>query len=207
MSFIRTIPPEEASGAVRDLYARQQSRYGHVPNYAFVFCHRPRLMALWAALQSGIQSHMPPRRFELATIAAARALGSSYCALAHADALTRYMPMAQVKAIASGRDDKGLTDAEWAVMGYAAKVARHAAGVTEADVAALREHDLDDAEIFDVAATAAARAFFAKLLDALGVEADSRFRELDDELREALTVGRPIDRRAPARLPGETACP
>jgi len=40
------------------------------------------------------------------------------------------------------------------------------------------------------AATAAARCFFSKLLDALGVQADSTFNDLDPTLREALTVGR-----------------
>ena len=44
----------------------------------------------------------------------------------------------------------------------------------------------------DVALAAAARCFFSKTLDALGVRPDSSFRELDPELREALVVGRPI---------------
>lgn len=43
--------------------------------------------------------------------------------------------------------------------------------------------------------TAAARCFFSKLLDALGVQADSTFNDLDPALRDALTVGRPIDGR------------
>jgi hypothetical protein len=51
---------------------------------------------------------------------------------------------------------------------------------------------LRDAEIFDVAAIAAARAFFTKLLDALGTEPDAAYMGLDEPLRTALTVGRPI---------------
>jgi len=39
---------------------------------------------------------------------------------------------------------------------------------------------------------AAARCFFSKTLDALGVQPDASFRELPDEVREPLTVGRPI---------------
>lgn len=34
MAFIRTIPPHAATGAVRDMYARQEDRWGYVPNYA-----------------------------------------------------------------------------------------------------------------------------------------------------------------------------
>jgi hypothetical protein len=43
-----------------------------------------------------------------------------------------------------------------------------------------------------VIAAAAARCFFSKTLDALGVQADASFVQLEPELRDALTVGRPI---------------
>jgi hypothetical protein len=39
---------------------------------------------------------------------------------------------------------------------------------------------------------AAARCFFSKTLDALGVRADPSYRELEPGLRQALVVGRPI---------------
>ena len=41
-------------------------------------------------------------------------------------------------------------------------------------------------------ATAAGRAFFTKMLDALGVEPDSAFMSLDPEFREKVGKGRPI---------------
>jgi hypothetical protein len=62
--------------------------------------------------------------------------------------------------------------------------------------------DLKDEEIFDVAAAAAARCFFRKLLDAMGVQPDSSFNGLDPTLRRALTVGRAIDDLPAARVPG-----
>jgi hypothetical protein len=72
---------------------------------------------------------------------------------------------------------------------------------TAGQVAALRQHGYQDAEIFDIAATAAGRAFFAKLLDALGVLPDSPLLALDETFRDALTVGRPIDERACVTMP------
>jgi hypothetical protein len=39
---------------------------------------------------------------------------------------------------------------------------------------------------------AAARCFFSKTLDALGVRADARFQDLAPELQAAFVVGRPI---------------
>ena len=44
----------------------------------------------------------------------------------------------------------------------------------------------------DVVLAAAARCFFSKTLDALGVLPDAHYRELDPELLDALVVGRPI---------------
>jgi alkylhydroperoxidase family enzyme len=78
------------------------------------------------------------------------------------------------------------------VMDLAEKVVRDATAVTQADIEHLRSVGLTDVEIFDVIAAAAARCFFSKTLDALGVEADATFARLEPELRDALTVGRPI---------------
>ena len=74
----------------------------------------------------------------------------------------------------------------------AAKVAGDTTAIAEADVEPLRAHGLSDPEIFDVILAAAARCFFSKAVDAVGVQPDAEFSELEAGLREALTVGRPI---------------
>ncbi|HEX5816849.1 MAG TPA: peroxidase, partial [Methylomirabilota bacterium] len=84
-----------------------------------------------------------------------------------------------------------------AMMAFVEKVVLAADRMTSADVEGLRSHGYRDEEIFDLVAAAAARCFFSKLLDALGVQADAAFNDLDPALRESLTVGRPVD--APAR--------
>ena len=89
------------------------------------------------------------------------------------------------------------------MLNLARKVARDASSVTAADVNPLREHGFTDAEIFDIVATAAARAFFSKLVEGLGADADSTFLDMEEPLRESLTVGRPIDPLEPERLSGD----
>jgi uncharacterized protein YciW len=84
---------------------------------------------------------------------------------------------------------------------FARQVARDASRVRRAQVDELKALGLSDAEVFDIAAVAAGRAFFTKLLDALGVEADSPFLSLDGALRDALTVGRPIGVRPTQVMP------
>ncbi len=201
MPFIETTKPEHAREAVADMYSRQQAAWGYVPNYAKVFCHRPEVMARWGQLLAEIKRPMDRRRFELVTFVAAHELRNTACTLAHGKVLREFFSDEQIVGIAKGKFEGTLTDAEAALVRFARQIAKDASRVTSGQVQALKMHGYDDAEIFDVAATAAGRAFFTKVLDALGVEPDAPFRGLEPSFREPLAVGRPIDVREPARLP------
>lgn len=192
MAFIQTISPNDARDDVHAMYERQREHYGYVPSYAEVFCYRPEIMRLWAQLQSGIKRHMNKRRFELVTFVAAHTLRSTLCSLAHGKALTEFLSAADVRAIALGETPSSLTAGEAAMIDFARKVARDASAVTAEDVHRLEQIGFTAAEIFDIAATAAARAFWTKVIESLGVEADAPFRKMDASFRDALAVGRPI---------------
>jgi uncharacterized peroxidase-related enzyme len=198
VAFIHTIPSSDIDNDVRAMYERQQAHYGYVPNYAKVFCYRPEIMRLWAQLQSGIKRHMDKRRFELVTFAAAHALRSTLCSLAHGKVLTEFFSIEDVQAMARGEAPKALSAAEVAMLAFVRKVACDASAVTSEEVGRLKQLGFSDAEIFDIAATAAARAFWTKLIDSLGVEADAPFRAMNSEFRQALTAGRPINFVEPA---------
>ncbi len=113
-------------------------------NYELAFEQRPAVYAAWGQLNGAIKAGMDLRRYELATLAAARRLRSSYCCLAHGTVLAERFgePVAQIAV----------------------------------------DHRL----------AAAARCFFSKTLDALGVRPDSSYGDLEPGLRQALVVGRPI---------------
>ena len=192
MAFIDTIDDRDIDAEVRAMYDRQQAHYGFVPNYARAFCHRPHVMGLWAALQNGIRRDMDKRRFELVTFAAAHALKSTLCSIAHGRLLSRFIPADDVLAIGRGEIPPSLTPAEAAMVAFARKVAADASTVTAEDVQGLKRHGFGDGEIFDIAATSAARAFWSKLLDAVGVEADAAIEKLDPGFRNPLAVGRPL---------------
>jgi uncharacterized peroxidase-related enzyme len=204
MSFIDTVSPAEAPDDVAAMYRRQQDAWGFVPNYAKVFCHRPELMARWAALLAEVKRPLDKRRLELVTFSAAHELGHSACSLAHGRVLREFFADEEIVAIAEGRTTGLLSPAEQAMLRFARRVARDAASVTAAEVAELKALGFSDAEVFDIAAVAAARAFFTKLLDAVGVLADAPFGDLPAPLRDALTVGRPIDTAPTVGLPEET---
>jgi uncharacterized peroxidase-related enzyme len=188
--FLSFIPEEDATDELAEVYAREQDFWGYLPNYALIFGHRPKVWHGWRELVGSIRGHMDRRLYELATVAAATALKSSYCSLAHGKALTSFYQPEEVAGLV--QDPARLPEAEAAVMHFAAQVARDASAITADQVEALRRHGYSDPDIFDIAAAAAARAFFAKLLDALGAEPDWQLGELPGEMVEVLTVGRAI---------------
>lgn len=193
MAFVRTISPSDAEGRVREMYQEARGRFGYVPNWMRAFSLRPDVRDGWAALLRSIQSNLPVRSYELATLAAARALRSSYCSLAHGSVLAdKVFDAATVTAIMKGVHEGPLEPREQAMMAFVEKVVLNADRITSSDIEVLRSHGYRDEDIFDLAAAAAARCFFSKLLDALGVQPDSIFNDLDPTLRQALTVGRPV---------------
>lgn len=190
MPFIETIPDADIDDEIRAMYARQATFWGFVPNYAKVFCYRPELMKLWAQLQIGIKKNMSKRSYELATFAAATALKSTCCSLAHGKALTEFFPEQDVQTMARGDVPASLTAAEAEMMRFARKVARDASGVTQEDVERLKQQGFGDADVFDISATVGARAFLTRIVESLGVEPEPSLREMSVEFQEAMTVGR-----------------
>ncbi len=160
-------------------------------NFERAFAQRPEVYAAWVQLNGAIKAGMDLRRYELATLAAARCLRSSYCCLAHGSVL-RERFNAPVLEIALDHHNAGLDAIDVAVMDLAERVAEDATAVGDAELQPLRNLGLSETEIMDVVLAAAGRCFFSKTLDALGVLPDASYRELEPELREALIVGRPI---------------
>jgi uncharacterized peroxidase-related enzyme len=195
MTFIETIPEEQASGALARLYEQERADDGYVWNTTQAFSHRPEVLAAWSEFLKTIRANVELRRYELATLAAARRLRSSYCMLAHGSVLldNGLLEPDELRAVATDHRTAGLDAADVAVMDLAEKVAGDATSITENDIDALRAVGLSDPEILDVVLAAAARCFMSKTIDALGAQPDREYEDrLDPSLREALTVGRPI---------------
>lgn len=188
--------PDESSveGDVADWYERQRRSWGYLPNYAPAFATRPDVAEAWNTLNNAVRGHMDRRRFELATIAAARAYRSTYCMAAHCKFLRDDCgDETTMRAVAADPSGANLDATDRAVMDFATHVATDASSISDADVQALRDVGLRDPDIVDVVFAAAARAFFTKVLDALGVQADVQLGEkFDPEVRRQVTVGRPI---------------
>ncbi|HEU5155869.1 MAG TPA: carboxymuconolactone decarboxylase family protein [Streptosporangiaceae bacterium] len=194
MSYLRTPDENDADDRVARLYAADLSMLGYVANYTKVFALRPDVYSAWAQLNTAIIAGMDRRRYELVTLAAARQLRSSYCALAHGKVLRdRYHDADTVHAIATDQPTADLEPVDMAIIAFAEKVVTDAPGITPADIHELRHRGLSDTDIFQIVVCAAARCFFSTVLDAVGAEPDAHYRtSLEPELQDALTFGRPI---------------
>jgi uncharacterized peroxidase-related enzyme len=191
--FIDAVPEQNATGPLAEYYQQQRDGWGFLPNYAAAFSTRPDVAQAWNTLNSTIRGGMDRRRFEVATIAAARALRSSYCTAAHSKFLRDVCGDEQtVRDIAADPTGSMLGSQDRAVYQFAAKVAGDAASVEQADIDRLRAAGLSDADIADVVFAAAARSFFTRVLDALGARLDTETAAtFAPDLREAMIVGRP----------------
>jgi uncharacterized peroxidase-related enzyme len=202
MPFVQGVDEGSATGPLADFFAADRQSWGYLPNLAKTFGIRPAVYQAWRQLNGAIKATMDPRRYELVTVAAAIELRSSYCALAHGRVLTQeFMSEEEVVRLVADPQAATLTPVDRAVTSLAGKIVRGAADVTDQDIEALRDCGLSHAEIFDVVVAAAARCFFSKTLDATGTPPDSAFAQLSPALRDALTVGRPIEPTGPPGLP------
>ena len=190
--FIETIPEDAATGATADYYRHQRDAWGFLPNYAGAFGHRPEVAQAWNGLNLAIRNGMDRRRFEIATIAAARALRSTYCTTAHSMFLRDVCgDEASLHRIAESPAGETLDEQDRAVYRFATKVATDAASVEQDDVDRLRAVGLSDPEIADVVYAAAARSFFTRVLDGLGAQLDPQTAAaFDPELYSSMVVGR-----------------
>jgi uncharacterized peroxidase-related enzyme len=193
MSFLRTVAEDEASGEIAENYAADLAHYGYLPNYSRLFSLHPLAYRAWGGLIQSIRKGMDRRRYELATVGAARELRSTYCSLAHGTILDEdYFETADVIKIVTGEAASVLSEVDNGIVEFAAKVAADASSVVQEDIDRLRALGLADGEIFEIVLSAAARSFFTKVLDATGTLADALYNEVDPELRDALTAARPI---------------
>lgn len=106
--------------------------------------------------------------------------------------IDKFLDAESVKALVADHRTAGLSETDRAVMDLAEQVVDDAGSVQPGDIGRLRSLGLSDQEVTDVVLAAAARCFFSKTLDALGVEADVKYAGLEPGVRDALTVGRPI---------------
>ncbi|MFF2052304.1 carboxymuconolactone decarboxylase family protein [Leifsonia sp. NPDC058194] len=185
MSIIQTTEPDEATGDVAAIYAHDQRDVGYVPEHTRVMAVNPEAYVAWEQLVRAIVAQLGVRRYELVTLAAAQGAHSEHCRLAHGRKTLKLIPEDELEAIARDYRHADLSEADVAMMEYAEKISTDSAGMTDADSLRLRELGFTDREIVDITLAAAARNYFSRAIQALGVVVDVP-PGLSDRLRGAL---------------------
>jgi alkylhydroperoxidase/carboxymuconolactone decarboxylase family protein YurZ len=78
VTFIHTVPAEQAADKLQELYNDDLRSLGYVANYTKAMSLRPDVIQAWRHLIGEIRSKMRLRRYELATFAAAAAMRCTY---------------------------------------------------------------------------------------------------------------------------------
>jgi uncharacterized peroxidase-related enzyme len=188
MTILTTAADDEVTGLAAELYAEDLEDFGYVPPHTRAMALNPEAVRAFEALIKSIAPGLGMRRYELVTLAAAGAIGSAACRLAHGQKSLRYLDPDELERVARDFRSAGLPPAEVAMMEFAERLSRDSAAMTEQDAATLREHGFTDREIVDIALAAAARNFYSRSLHALGVAVDVP-RGIRPELKDALLAG------------------
>lgn len=163
-----------ATGHVADMYEGDLREDGIVYAHTRAMALNPEAHQAFEALIRAIVPSIGLRTYELATLGAARAIGSQHCLLAHGRKSLRAGLFDEDQLAALVRDEPGggLDEADLAVFEFAEKLSTDAAGMTDADSQRLRDVGFSDRQIVDVTLAAAARNFFSRALQALAVPVD-----------------------------------
>ncbi|WP_431799676.1 carboxymuconolactone decarboxylase family protein [Microbacterium kunmingense] len=188
MTAIHTPSEAEVDGAAARLYADDRESLGYVASHTRVMALNPDAVAAFEQLIRSVVPSLGMRRYELVTLAAAGALGSTACRAHHGLKALGFIDADELERIARDYRTAGLPPEEVAMMAFAERLSGDFAAMTQADAAKLQRLGFSDREIVDIAFAAAARNFYSRSLHALGVEPDIP-PALPMSLRDALLAG------------------
>lgn len=183
-------PP--TSSEAQSLYDDDLADSGYVWNVSRLWAYQPdTLKDLFDLMSRAFRpSGLDFVRRGILVTAAASTLGDSYCSLAWGAKLSGAADPALVAGVLSGTD-VGLNDQEKAIAAWARKVVKDPNATMPADVQALRDAGLTDAQIFSLTVFVALRLAFSTVNDALGASPDAQLVEsLPSEVAASVTYGR-----------------
>jgi uncharacterized peroxidase-related enzyme len=179
--IIATPSPDTAEGSVSEIYAEDIGADGFVFAHTRAMAVNPEAYLAFEALVRTIVPSIGLRTYEMATLGAARGVGSRHCLLAHGRKTldAGMLDSDQLGLLLRDEADGVLSPADIAVFRYAYRLSTDSASMTDADSAALRDVGFTDRQIVDITLAASVRNYLSRALQALAVPVD-RVPRLDD---------------------------
>lgn len=165
MVWIKTILPEQATGQLKNLYGRVTGPEGRVDNILMSHSLRPHTleghMALYKAVLHYPDNELPKWLLETIGVYVSMLNGCAYCVEHHFAGLLRLLrdekKANHIRAaleIATKLGDQVHTSVldsrQLAALGYAEKLTRAPANMTQVDIENLRNHGFVDGEILEI---------------------------------------------------------
>ena len=184
MTFIETIPPEDADGRLKTLYDRIKGPDGRIDNILTAHSLRPHSLEGHMALYKNVLHHnaneIPKWFLETIGVYVSMLNHCSYCVEHHFEGLRRLLKNDQradaIKGALSSAlksnviNADALSKKEIAALVYAAQLTKALSTITEADIDALRGAGWSDGEILEINQVAAYFAYANRTVLGLGVD-------------------------------------
>lgn len=173
MPFIPATPPQDATGSLKEEYARIEKERGAVGTIFRVTGAHPGVTGLHLDLYKEVvygDSPLSRRERELVATVVSRANECAYCVAHHADAFGRHANEPALQAIvATDYTKANISPRERALADHAVKLTRTPHAITEDDVAKLKKVGLDDRGVLDLTLVVAYFNFVNRIATGLGL--------------------------------------
>ena len=178
MTWIRTIPFEEAEGKVKDLYERIKGPNNNVDNIMMAHSLRPHSMEGHMALYKNVLHHsrntLPKWLLEAIGVCVSIINQCEYCIEHHYEGMRKLIEDDQRsqsirEALEEGDPSKVFESKELATINYAVKLTTNPQNISPDDIEKLRINNVDDGEILEINQVAAYFAYANRMVLGLGI--------------------------------------
>ena len=178
MTWIRTIPYEEAEGKVKDLYERIKGPNNNVDNIMMAHSLRPHSMEGHMALYKNVLHHskntLPKWLLEAVGVCVSIINQCEYCIDHHYEGMRKLIMDDQRsenirKALEEEKPAKVFKSKELAIINYAVKITINPYDISPEDIEKLRINNVEDGEILEINQVAAYFAYANRMVLGLGI--------------------------------------
>jgi len=173
MPFIQTVPAEQATGKLKEEYARAEKDRGALANVWKITSLHPGALSAHLDLYEEVhfgESPLSRRERELIATVVSRANDCGYCLAHHADAFGRHATEPGLQAlVATDYTKANLSKRERALCDHAVLLTKDPGGVIDKHVEGLRAAGLDDRAILDLTLVVSYFNFVNRLASGLGL--------------------------------------
>lgn len=170
---------EELPQDLQEVFTAVKQNYGFIPNVFSALAHRPAELRAFLAYNEALmnkESGLSKAEKEMLIIAHSNHNGCIYCVQSHGAALRVASGNPQLAdQISVNYHEADINAREKAIIDFAMKVTIDPAKIDNADFVALREHGLNDEDIWDIAGITAFFNLSNRMMSFAAIRADDEF--------------------------------